>query len=66
MMWSEGTARKDGVISVTGSYHAGGGEHWGWRTTFEQDKEVLRMRAINIEPNGKEHPAIETDWRRAS
>lgn len=64
MMLSVGAVRADGVISVTGSY-AAGGERWGWRTELHLEP-TLTVRAVNISPAGEEHPAIEARWTRVS
>ena len=64
MMLSVGAVRADGVISVTGSY-AAGGERWGWRTELRLEP-TLTVRAVNISPAGEEHPAIESRWTRVS
>lgn len=64
MMLSVG---KEGAtdIDVLGSY-AAGPERWGWRTTLERPTaDEILLKAFNIEPSGKEYPAIETRLRRA-
>ncbi len=64
IQWHTGAARKDGPITVLGSY-AAGKERWGWRKEFHPTADGIRMRATNISPDGTEYPAIETDWTRA-
>jgi Protein of unknown function (DUF1579) len=59
-----GTRRDDGIISVLGSYQAGG-ETWKWRTVLRPiDDESLTIEAYNISPQGREDRAIETRLAR--
>lgn len=64
IMLSTGARRDDGLISVVGSYRAGG-EQWEWRTVFRPiDDENLTIEAYNITPDGNEARAIETRLAR--
>lgn len=53
------------TIDVLGSY-AAGPERWGWRTVLESTSaDEIVIRSFNIEPSGKEYPAIETRLHRS-
>ncbi len=66
IMLSEGPfTRGEAAISVLGSYDAGDGAPWGWRTTFEPAGHRLLVRHFNITPEGDEALAVELDYRRA-
>ena len=53
-------------FTALGSYSAGDGPAWGWRTRISQpsDDELL-IEMTNIEPDGVEARAVETRYRRA-
>lgn len=60
MLISTGPRSPDGVISLLGSYQAGG-QRWGWRTVLRVvDDDQLQIDAFNISPEGREDRAIET------
>lgn len=64
MMVSEGPAGEK--VSVLGSYAAGPGPRWGWRTTIELAGGELVVRAFNIAPDGPDMRALETFFRRVA
>jgi len=50
--------------TVLGSY-AGGGETWGWRTTWAMpDADHLVVTAWNLSPQGQQDKATETTYER--
>lgn len=66
IMLSVGAA--DDVVekfSVKGSYPAGEGPDWGWRTEFHlRSADNLVISHYNIMPEGQEDLAVEIDYRR--
>jgi hypothetical protein len=65
IMRFEGPHNGDDELSVLGSYAAGDGPRWGWRTTFAPGRDRLLVRHFNIEPEGAEALAVEFDYTRA-
>ena len=65
IMRLEGAAEDAGAISVLGSYGAGDGPRWGWRTSFEPATGSLAVRHWNITPDGEETLAVQFDYARA-
>ena len=65
IMFCTGDAKEKG-FSILGSYPApDGGPDWGWRTEVELiDCEHLSITAYNINPEGAEAKAIETQLKR--
>jgi len=71
-MASSGTER-DGVVKVTGTYAAGDGPDWSWRTEFRMDgPDQLSIKMYNILPEGlfpdqveRELLAVNMDLTRA-
>jgi len=67
-----GTER-DGVVKITGTYAAGDGPDWSWRTEFHMDgPDQLRIKMYNILPDGlfpdqaeRELLAVDMDLTRA-
>lgn len=52
---------------VRGSYPAGEGPDWGWRTEIDlRNKNRLVIRHYNIPPGGEEYLGVEFDYRRVS
>jgi len=48
-----GGAERDGVVKVTGTYAAGEGPDWSWRTEFRLDApDKLNIKMYNILPDG--------------
>ena len=46
-------AEQDGVVRVVGSYSAGDGPDWSWRTEFHMDgPDKFNIRMYNILPDG--------------
>lgn len=55
----------DGKLLLNGSYGAGSGPDWGWRTEFIQlDSKNLIMKAYNITPTGEEALAVRAELKR--
>lgn len=53
------------VPSVLGSYPAGEGPDWGWRTTLEmRGRDNLVISHYNITPGGEESIGVEIDYKR--
>jgi len=53
------------AISVLGSYDAGDGSRWGWRTAFAQPfADELVVSHFNIPPGVDEYLGVETRYRR--
>lgn len=66
IMFSVGEGTAQG-FSVLGSYPAGDGTHWGWRTVFEvNDQDQFIWKAFNITPDGQEYRALETVFTKAA
>ena len=64
IMHAEGRRTAHG-FSVLGSYDAGEGPRWGWRTELElRDRELLVITMYNIPPGGAESKAVETIYTR--
>ena len=64
IMVSEGTEAAD-KPNVLGSYPAGEGPDWGWRTTLElKSPKKLVLMHYNITPEGEESSAVEFDYKR--
>ena len=63
-MLSDGTAAKNGEISVKGYYKVEGHPDWGWRTDIIPGNEKLRIVMYNVSPEGEEELAVETDFVR--
>ncbi len=52
-------------LSVIGSYPAGEGPDWGWRTTLElHGRDNLVITHYNITPDGEESIGVEIDYKR--
>ena len=63
-MMCRGSRRDDGVLDVRGSYGAGDGPDWGWRTEIRPDADALRWVMYNVTPAGEEVLAVEETLRR--
>ncbi len=63
IMLSEGPA-SDNEVMVLGSYPAGEGPPWGWRTVYEPAGDALVVRHHNISPDGEETLAVQFDLER--
>lgn len=65
-MQCQGTLSDDGnKLSILGSYGAGSGPDWGWRTDFtRQGSDTLVMEAYNITPDGEEGLAVRAEFHR--
>lgn len=61
IMMFTGALREDGVVSVLGSYGPPTAP-WGFRLDFTHGDAGIRLRALNITPDGTEYRAIETDF----
>jgi hypothetical protein len=65
-MDSEGTDR-DGRIVFTGSYAAGDGADWSWRTELDLSTRTgFGLKMFNIMPTGEERIAVQMELARAS
>lgn len=65
LMFSEGEWSGKG-FSVLGSYPAGDGPRWGWRTTYELGRSgKLTLTMFNITPDGQEAKAVEAVFSRS-
>jgi hypothetical protein len=55
------------AMRATGTYFAAEGHpRWGWRTELDDPEgDTLRVRMINIEPDGREDRAVELTLERA-
>lgn len=63
----QGQSPKSGTVpSVLGSYPAGEGPDWGWRTTLEmRGRDNLVISHYNITPGGEESIGVEIDYKRS-
>lgn len=62
---SRGELLEDGSYSVRGTYPAGEGPDWGWRTDLIlKDSDHLSMVMYNITPEGEEMLAVRADYER--
>ena len=53
-------------ISTLGSYFAGEGPRWGWRTELDDQTDgALRTRMFNIEPGSAETLGVEIELARS-
>lgn len=65
IMHSKGQTPAGTVPSVLGSYPAGGGPDWGWRTAIElRGRDNLVIAHYNITPDGEESIGVEIDYKR--
>lgn len=65
LMLSDGKRGVTDTISVLGTYDAGDGSGWGWRTTFAQPTaDELVVAHCNLPPGVEEYLAVETRYRR--
>lgn len=64
-MMCRGRRREDGVLDVRGSYGAGTGPDWGWRTEIHPDAGALRWVMYNVTPDGDESLAVDETLQRA-
>lgn len=64
VMMFDGVPGEHGV-DVKGSYSAGEGPPWGWRTLLELNGEELRITMYNISPEGVEYLAVQAAYQRA-
>jgi hypothetical protein len=59
VMACQGSAQDGGTLSVRGSYAAPPGPDWGWKIDISPDSgQRIRISHFNIDPDGKEHPAV--------
>jgi hypothetical protein len=65
LMHCLGTWDENGKVSVTGSYAAGDGPDWHWRTEIIPSDDSFKYLMINISPDGDEQWAVEMDFTRA-
>jgi hypothetical protein len=63
-MICHGGVRRDGAISVLGSYPAPTGPDWGWRTVIEPGDDQFILRMYNIPPGGEDLLAVEAIYTR--
>lgn len=49
-------------IDALGSYEAGDGPRWGWRTEYEPVEGGLVVRHFNLTPDGEETLAVQFDY----
>lgn len=55
----------DERIDVMGTYFVGDGEpEWGWKIQLSRSSETLRVRAMNVSPEGEEEVASEAEYHR--
>ena len=55
-----------GTISIEGSYAAPLGPDWGWRIEITpEDGKAIRIAHFNLDPDGKEEPAVEAVYQRS-
>ena len=67
VMLSEGEAAVTDTISVLGSYDAGVGPKWGWRTIFAQPSaDELLVSHFNVPSGGEEYLGVETRYHRVA
>ncbi len=65
VMLSEGqTTEIDVAVHALGSYEAGDGPRWGWRTEYEPTDDGLVVRHFNVSPAGEEGLAVQFDYER--
>lgn len=65
LMYCLGTSDENGKISVTGSYAAGDGPDWHWRTEIEPGDDSFKYLMVNISPDGEEQWAVEMNFTKA-
>jgi hypothetical protein len=67
-MHCEGELQDGGEkLVLNGSYSAGTGPDWGWRTEFtRRGNNTLLMEAYNITPDGEEGLAVKAEMRRVA
>jgi hypothetical protein len=63
-MLCDGTFNSDGAIDVKGLYQVEGHPDWGWRTTIEPGGDTFKYTMYNVEPDGDETIAVETEFTR--
>ncbi len=67
IMLSAGPAAEtDTRIGVLGSYEAGDGPAWGWRTEYVPGDGALVVRHFNVSPDGGEELAVQFDYEARS
>lgn len=49
-------------VDALGSYDAGAGPRWGWRTEYEPVEGGLVVRHFNLTPDGEETLAVQFDY----
>ncbi len=65
VMACRGPAPDDATLSVRGSYAAPPGPDWGWRIDLTPAVgATLRLLMFNIDPDGREEPAVEATYTR--
>jgi hypothetical protein len=65
LMLCNGNIQTDGKISVFGTYSVPDNPDWGWRTEITPNIDSFRYTMYNVEPDGSEEIAVETDFTRA-
>lgn len=64
-MLCDGTVDDSGAIDVKGYYSVDGHPDWGWRTKIEPRDNTFQYTMYNVEPDGDETIAVETEFTRA-
>jgi hypothetical protein len=60
-----GTLLDGGGVDVFGTFPAGDGPPWGWRTRIEPTTDGWSMKMWVVTPAGEESPAVDAAYRRA-
>ena len=64
-MFCTGRVDASGVVDMRGSYEAPPGPDWSWRIELSMaSADTLCMRMFNIDPQGLEELAVQSDYAR--